>query len=167
MRGRHARQRGGKPGAGDDHAQAAHLRVLGVVGDHVRVAVGGHDAHLVADAVLLELLRRLSIAAMSDLEPMMMPTRGASTSMPSNSASAAVSWRARRSLIRDVPAQLAAVEVDQVGGSIRGGPGGVHAVAERGHIEDAPAGRDDLAVALGGARVDDLDACRRRGPGRG
>ena len=36
------------------------LRVLGVVGDRVGVAVGGHHAHLVADAALLELLRRPS-----------------------------------------------------------------------------------------------------------
>ena len=36
---------------------------------------------------LLELLRASSIAAMSLLEPMMMPTRGASTSVRSNSAS--------------------------------------------------------------------------------
>ena len=52
-----------------------------------------------------------SIAGMSLLEPMTMPTRGASTSMPSNSASTAVSVRLGVlgcSLMRgDVPAQLA------------------------------------------------------------
>ena len=38
------------PGAGDDHAQAAHARVLGVFGDEVGFAMRGHDPHLVQDA---------------------------------------------------------------------------------------------------------------------
>src|SRR4051794_21719204 len=94
---------------------------------------------------------------MSDLEPMMMPTRGASTSSSANSASA---WTwvlgGAGSDIGDVPAQLATVELDHVRGSIRGAPGGTGVVPERGDIEDASARRDDLAVALGRARVDDL-----------
>ena len=48
-----------RPGAGDDHAQPAHARVLRVLGDRVGVAVRAHHADLVADAALLELLRRL------------------------------------------------------------------------------------------------------------
>src|SRR6201999_1376369 len=51
-----ARERGGQPGAGDDDPQAAHARVLGVVGHRVRLAVRGHHANLVEDAALLELL---------------------------------------------------------------------------------------------------------------
>src|SRR5829696_6856642 len=53
------RQRRGQPGAGDDHPQATHLRVLRVVGDGVGVAVRRHHAHLVADTALVELLGRL------------------------------------------------------------------------------------------------------------
>ena len=44
----HARERGGEAGARDDHPQPAHPRVLGVLGDQLRVAVGGHHPHLVA-----------------------------------------------------------------------------------------------------------------------
>src|ERR1700722_1591972 len=54
-----ARQRGGDAGAGDDHAQAAHVRVLRVFGHNVRFAMGGHDANLMHDAPLLELVRGL------------------------------------------------------------------------------------------------------------
>jgi hypothetical protein len=46
-------------GAGDDHAQPAHLRVAAVVGDDVGLAVGRHDADLVADPALVEHLARL------------------------------------------------------------------------------------------------------------
>ena len=46
-------------GPGDDHAQAPHARVLGVLGHQVRFAVGGHHAHLVQDAALVELAGRL------------------------------------------------------------------------------------------------------------
>ena len=52
-------QRGRQAGAGDDHLQAAHARVLRVVGDLLGVAVRGHHAHLVQDAALVELLGRL------------------------------------------------------------------------------------------------------------
>ena len=56
VRGDHARQRRRHAGAGDDHAQAAHVRVARVVGDRLRVAVGREHAHLEADAALLQLL---------------------------------------------------------------------------------------------------------------
>ena len=36
-----------RPAPGDDHAQAAHARVAAVLGDELRLAVGGHHAHLV------------------------------------------------------------------------------------------------------------------------
>ena len=68
----------------------AHPRVLGVVGDRVGLAVGGHHAHLGADAALGRArASAFSIAGMSLLEPITIPTRGASTS--SSSMSAAVS----------------------------------------------------------------------------
>src|SRR4051794_36568020 len=59
VRGGDAGQRGGQPGAGDDHPQAAHPRVLAVLGDGVGVAMRRHDADLGADAPLLEDLGRL------------------------------------------------------------------------------------------------------------
>src|SRR3954462_11663112 len=94
---------------------------------------------------------------MSDLEPMMMPTRGASTSSPANSASA---WTwvlgGAGSDIGDVPAELATVELDHVRGSIRGAPGGTGVVPERGDIGAPPPRRHHLAVALGRAGVEDL-----------
>ena len=76
-----------RPGAGDDHLQPAHLRVARVVGDHVGVAVGGHHADLVRMPRSSSSLAAFSIAGMSLLEPMTIPTRGASTSRPSNSSS--------------------------------------------------------------------------------
>ena len=66
MGGDGAGQRRGDAGAGDDHAQAAHARVLGVLGDQVGLAVRGHHPHLVQDAALFELagglLHRLHVA---------------------------------------------------------------------------------------------------------
>ena len=56
VRGDDAGQRGRQAGAGDDHPQAAHPRVAGVVGDRVRLAVGRHDPDLAADAALGQLL---------------------------------------------------------------------------------------------------------------
>ena len=67
-------------------------RVLGVVGDHLGVAVGRHHADLVQDAAVdFSSLAAFSIAGMSDLEPITMPTCGASTSRPSSSAATSVS----------------------------------------------------------------------------
>src|SRR3954468_1847133 len=104
-------------------------------------------------------LAAFSIVSMSDLEPMMIPTRGASTSSSANSVSTSVCVSGGAgSLIGDVPPQLAAVERNQVGGSIGGLPGGPDVVAQRRHVEDAAARGDDRAVALGRARVQDLDA---------
>ena len=57
--GHYARERGRQPRARDDHPDPAHARVLRVVGDHVRVAMGAHHARLVADPPLVELLARL------------------------------------------------------------------------------------------------------------
>src|SRR3954452_12515837 len=112
---------------------------------------------------------------MSDFEPMMMPTRGASTSSSANSASA-WTWVAggAGSDTGDVPPQLSTIELDHVGGSIRRLAGGSGVVAERGDIEHAATGGDQLAVARGGAGVADLhrrrdavqaadDVARRRG----
>ena len=66
VRGDRTGQRRGDPGSGDYHAQSAHARVLGVLGDEVGLAVRGHDPHLVHDAPLLELagglLHRLHVA---------------------------------------------------------------------------------------------------------
>ena len=75
-------------------------------------------------------------------------------------------WRARGagcSLMpeRDVPAQLAPVERRSCRRQHTRRPGRLATSSpERGHVEHAPAGGDDLAVALGGARVGDLDAGR-------
>src|SRR3954468_12881883 len=118
------------------------------------------------------------IFSMSDFEPMTMPTRGPATGTSASAGSTAVStwgsvigdrrrshrgppWRSlgaslRASSCGDVPPVGLAVERDHVGGSIRGGPGGRHVVAERRHVEHAPAGGDHRAVALGGAGVRDL-----------
>jgi hypothetical protein len=52
----YAGQRGRQARSGDDHAQAAHARVLCVLRDHLGVAVGGHHADLVEDSALLEFL---------------------------------------------------------------------------------------------------------------
>ena len=128
-----------------------------------------------------------SIAGMSLLEPMTMPTRGASTSMPSNSASTAVSvWRSCAGLLAHAPAacsamsraQLAPVELDHVGGSIRGVPGGTASAPERGDVEDAAAGGHDrrrrprrcpraITSTSGGHAVEAADdvAATRRTPG--
>src|SRR5881227_2499074 len=109
---------------------------------------------------------------MSLLEPMTMPTRGASTSVsvspparsliPRSSLPLAHGGHALHRAPGDVAPQLLALERDHVGGSIRGIPGGARVVAERGHVEDAPAGGDDVSVAQGGARVGDLDPRRDR-----
>ncbi len=62
----HAGQRSAQAGAGDDHAQPAHARVPGVVGDDVGVVVRRHNAHLAADPALgqflLGLLHRWQVA---------------------------------------------------------------------------------------------------------
>src|SRR3954454_12846982 len=108
-------------------------------------------------------LAAFSMVSMSDFEPMMMPTRGASTSSSANSASTAVSVSGGAGsgvVIGDVPSELAAVERDQVGGSIRGAARGARVLAERRHVEDTPAGGDEPSVALGGARMQDLDLAR-------
>ena len=83
VRGDHAGQRRRQPGAGDDHAQAAHPRVLGVVGDRVGLAVGatsrGSRSGCRASSSSSP---AFSISAMSDFEPMTMPTRGGPTRGP-------------------------------------------------------------------------------------
>ena len=158
--GDHARQRGGEAGAGDDHAQAAHLRVLGVVGDRVGVAVGGHDADLVADAARVELLRRrlhrrhVALGAHDDADARGVDLHALELGLDLGLGRRAAGCRScAGSVQRDVPTQLAPVEVDHVGGSIRGVPGGTDVRAEGGDVEDPAAGRDDLAARLGGARV--------------
>src|SRR5436305_11235867 len=119
-------------------------------------------------------LAAFSISGMSFLEPMTTPTRGASTSMPSNSASTWVIVSGAEgccSLMRsrssgshtldgaagDVASQLLPLEGDHVGGSIRGLPGGAGVLAERGDVEHPSPRGHDLAVAKRGARVRDLD----------
>ena len=90
VRGDDAGQRRRQAGAGDDHPQAAHLRVLGVVGHDVGLAMRRHHAHLVADAALLELLAGLlhlghvALGAHHDADA------GASTSIPANCSSTSV-----------------------------------------------------------------------------
>ena len=136
MGGDGAGQRGGDAGAGDDHAQAPHAGVLGVLGDDIGLAVGRHHAYLVHDAALGQLVAALTIASMSLLEPMTMPTRGASAAAR---RARGPTW-SRRPLAepgRLMPAPppaprigaaptarcrvaLAAGELDHVGGSIRG-----------------------------------------------
>ena len=161
-------QRGGQAGAGDDDPQPAHLGVAGVVRDHVGVAVGGHHPHLVVDAALLELLRRglhgrhVALGAHDDADArrvdldageLLLDLRARRPRPPARPARASA-WP-RSSSPRscgDVPPQLHAVELDHVGGSIRGRPGGGPSVAQRGHAEHAPAGGDDPPVALRGAR---------------
>ena len=153
-----------RPGAGDDHAQAAQLGVPRVVRDQVGIAMGGHDAHLVADAALAELLRgrlhrgHVALGAHHDadargvdLHALELLARDPPRRAPRAPPRRAARGRAPRSC-RDVPAQLGSGEADHVGGSIRGGTGCVAVLAERGHAEHAAARRDDLPVALGGAR---------------
>ena len=152
-------QRGRQPGAGDDHAQPAHAARCAVVGDDVGVAVRGHHADLVQDArARSSTFAAFSIAAMSDFEPMMMPTRGASTvellelglGSVSDASPVCASARLMSALHgpqRDVAAQLTALEGDQVGGSIGGVAGGAGVVAERRDVQHAAAGGDDRAVA--------------------
>ncbi len=53
-----AGQRRRHPGPGDDHLHPPHPRVLAVLADHLGVAVGAHHPHLVADAGLVQRLRR-------------------------------------------------------------------------------------------------------------
>src|SRR3954453_1906014 len=87
-------------------------------------------------------LPAFSISSMSDLEPMMMPTRGASTSSSANAASVAAATSVlggAGSDIGDVPAKLSTVELDHVGGSIRSLPGGSGVVAQCGDVEHATA----------------------------
>src|ERR1700716_2276240 len=102
-----------------------------------------------------------SISGMSLLDPMTMPTRGASTSMPSSSDSTSVivsGAGGSRSLIGcagsrshslhgapgDVASQLLSLESNHVGRSIRGVPGGGGILAEAGDVEHAAAGGHDL-----------------------
>src|SRR2546430_3214535 len=116
---------------------------------------------------------------MSLLEPITMPTRGASTSIPSISTATSVRvsgvlWprsliarapspsHALHGALGDVAPHLLALERDHVGASIRGVPGGARVRPERGHVEDPPARGDEVSVAQGGARVGDLDPGRYR-----
>ena len=161
--GDHARQRRGQPGAGDDHPQAAHLRVLRVVGDRVGVAVGGHHAHLVADAALVELLRRLlhrrhvALGAHEDADARGVDLHVLELGLDRRlggelglahacSAMSRRSWRPSNSIM-----SAAAYAASRAAADV---------VAERGHVEHAPARRDHLAARLRGARVEDLDAGR-------
>src|SRR5690242_13551875 len=109
-------------------------------------------------------LAAFSMAGMSDCEPIRIPTRALIR------ASSWSWWRgseppgefppehasAQRESCGDVPAHCLAVEVDHVRGSIRGAAGGPDVLAEGCHVQHAPAGGDDRAVALGRARVRDL-----------
>src|SRR3954451_21185721 len=112
---------------------------------------------------------------MSLLEPMTIPTRGASTSTPSNSDSnsvrvsggagcsvmAARSCHAFHGAEGDVASQLAPVETDHLGRSIRGIPGGTGPFAERRDVEHPAARGDDRAVsAPRRAGMGDLDPLR-------
>ena len=126
----HAGQCGGQPGAGDGDAEAADLQLLGVFGHRLGLAVGGHHAHLVPDPALLELPRRPSPSRPSDSDPIMIPTRARRHRAPRTRPPPRSRCGCGRSVIRastarsDVAAQLAPVEVDHVGGSISGVPGG-------------------------------------------
>ena len=125
--------------------------VLGVVGDRVGIAVRGHDAHLVVDAALLELLgrglhrRHVALGAHDDADQRRVDLEAVELGLDRPPrvhrgcvlAHAAMSRRSCR------PSN-----VDHVGGSIRALAGGLRAVAERGHVEHAAAGGDDRAVAL-------------------
>ena len=117
-------------------------------------------------------LPAFSMTSMSDFEPMMIPTRGASASSPASSvlglrlrigSSTAVpgiavprsSWssgvsdghaRALHGPQRDVASQLPALEGDPVGGSIGGVAGVGRRRAERRDVEHAPAGGHEVAV---------------------
>ena len=62
----------------------------------------------------------------------------------------------------DVGPHLHPVEADLARRIVRALARGGGAVAERSHVEDAAAVCDDLAVALGGAGMDDLGAGRQR-----
>src|SRR5215211_5410354 len=126
----------------------------------------------------LSSLAAFSMAGMSDLEPMTMPTRGESTSSSSSSVSTSVSvvgslieaphdarnprlvgrGRLPGSSCGDVSAVGLAGEGDLAGGSICGGAGGFAVGTERGHVQDATTGGQDGAVALGRAGVGDLCA---------
>src|SRR5204862_6969391 len=53
---RDAGQRSGHARAGDDDPEPAHARRVAVLAHLLGVPVGAHDAHLVADAVVLERL---------------------------------------------------------------------------------------------------------------
>ena len=85
MRGDDARERRGQAGAGDDHPQPAHPRVLrssrrprrGRDGRSSRGSRSGCRAPRARSPAF-------SITGMSDFEPMTIPTRGASTSSSSN-----------------------------------------------------------------------------------
>ena len=111
---------------------------LAVLGDGVGLAVGGHHAHLVADARAPRApCAAFSISSMSDFEPMMIAdARRVDVELLELGLGRSVSRRCGRraagcSLIRalhgpqrDVATQLPTLEGDQVGGSIRGVPGG-------------------------------------------
>ena len=171
--GDRAGQRRGDAGAGDDHAQAAHARVLGVVGDDVGLAVGGHHPQLVQDAALVRARRAaFSIASMSLLEPITMPTRGASTSSPraASSSSADGSGTSATPAGRGgIGPPASSLPAPRIGSPARPtaamsrricmpGEGIISAAAyaaaraalgvaaERGHVQHAPAGGDELPV---------------------
>ena len=150
-------------GAGDDHAQPAHARVLGVVGDDVGVAVGRHHADLAADAALGQLLlgllhrRQVALCAHHDAD------HGASTGSSSNATSGSGAGELGLRLqcssghdpLGDVAAQLPPVEVDPVGGSVGAGAGVGEVGAERGDTQHPAAGGDE--------RRPRVDARSRRG----
>src|SRR5581483_7021148 len=129
-----------------------------------------------------------SIAAMSLFEPMTIPTRGASTSMPANSSSGSVTvssvcsgwlsaapplnpdvpcslisfptWSGHR-IQGDVASNLLAVKLNHVRGSIccPAGVGGID--SQPGHGQDpSPSGRELAGGERSGARMGDLH--RRR-----
>ena len=116
------------------------------------------------------------MVSMSDCDPMMIPTSGASGSVASSCVERLrARWSLRAGAARscahalhgplgDVAPQLPPVELDQVRGSIGTIAGGRRVGAQRGHVQDAAAGGDDRpVVGARGARVDDLGARVGRG----
>ena len=156
VRGDHARQRRRQPGAGDDHAQAAHLARSSrsrppCPGRGARTSRAPRGGCRAPRAPWPPSPSR----ACRSCEPMTMPTRGASTSMPvelgldgrlggelggcrllarsPRSAMSLRSWRPSNSIMS--AAAYAASRAART------------SAPERGHVEHAPARGDDLAAA--------------------
>src|SRR6478752_6477060 len=108
------------------------------------------------------------MTSLSDSEPMRIPTCGPSVSSSAqrcltSGAGTGSGMHVLHALGRqgDVGAVHASLQVDQVDGGVRPGPGLGEVAPGRGHVQDTAAGCHQRAVALGRAGVKHRDALHR------